>query len=399
MKNSSAIVMAAALAALGAAAQAPVVRTQPGDEMKAVYATPTDVAEGKRAAESVCRACHGINGVSEVKEVPHLAGQRAAYLLQELRIYKQGGRGANPMTSAVKLLGDDTLVKAAAYYASLDPPQPAALPAKSAARPDPLAAGKAAAAQCAGCHGDDGVSKMPGTPSLVGLDPKFLVASVAAYKGGQRKNDVMKSLAAGLTDADAKNIALHYALQKPARAATPAQGDAAAGKAAAAACAGCHGEQGVSANPDTPSLAGQDSQYLTAALRAYKDGSRANDVMKGPAASLDDATMKNLSAYYAGLTPQAPKVARPMTPAQLAERCDRCHGTNGNSTDPRSPALAAQRADYLEKALQAYRAGTRKSTAMAAMSDGLEPGDIEAIAAWYARQKAKSVVYVAVPAR
>ena len=398
MKTTNAVAIAAAWAVLGAAAQAPVARAQPGDEMKAVYATPADVAEGKRAAETVCKACHGVDGVSQVKEVPHLAGQRAAYLLQELRIYKQGGRGADPMTNAVKLLSDDALMKAAAYYASLEPPPPAPTP-RSAARPDPLAAGKAAAAPCAGCHGEDGVTKMPGTPSLSGLDPRFLVASIAAYKGGQRKHDMMKSLVAGMSDADAKLVALHYALQKPARAATPVQGDAAAGKAASAGCAGCHGENGVSANPDMPSVAGQDAQYLAMALRAYKDGTRANDTMKGLAAALDEPTIRNLSAYYAGLTPQAPKVARPMTPAQLAERCDRCHGTNGNSIDPRSPALAAQRADYLEKALQAYRSGVRKSSAMAAMSDGLEPGDIEALAAWYARQKAKSVVYVQVPAK
>jgi len=397
MKNIT--LLLAALAALGSAqAQPPLARAQGGDEMKAVYATPADVAEGKRAAETACKGCHGLNGVSTVNEVPHLAGQRAAYLFQELRSYKQGGRGADAMTNAVKLLSDETLMKAAAYYASLDPPQPAP-PAKAAARLDPLAAGKAAAAACAGCHGEDGVSRIPGTPSLVGLDPKYFVASVSAYKGGQRKNDVMKALVAGIGDGDAKNIALHYALQKPARAATSAQGDAAAGKTAAAACAGCHGEQGVSASADTPSLAGQDSQYIAAALRAYKDGSRSNDAMKGLAAALDDAAMKNLSAYYAGLTPQPPKVARPMTPARLAERCDRCHGTNGNSTDPRSPALAAQRHDYLEKALAAYRSGARKSSAMAAMTDGLEPADIEAIAAHYARQKAKSVVYVAVPGK
>jgi cytochrome c553 len=400
MKTRIWMLLAAALAALAdAGAQPPSVRAGSGDEMKAVYATPADIADGRRAAETACKGCHGLNGVSEAKDVPHLAGQRAAYLLQELRIYKQGGRGANPMANAVKLLSDDTLMKTAAYYASLDPPQPASSAAKSPARPDPVAAGKAAAAACAGCHGEDGVSKIAGTPSLVGLDPKYLVAAIAAYKSGQRKNDLMKSLVAGLSDADAKNVALYYALQKPVRAPTPSTGDAAAGKSAAAACAGCHGEQGVSANADTPSLAGQDTQYVSAALRAYKDGSRANDVMKGSAAALDDAAMKNVAAHYAALTPQAPKVARPMTPAQLAERCDRCHGVNGNSTDPRTPALAAQRADYLEKALAAYRNGARKSTTMAAMSDMLQAADFEAVAAYYARQKARPVVYVTVPAK
>ena len=35
------------------------------------------------------------------------------------------------------------------------------------------------------------------------------------------------------------------------------QGNAAKGKELAQSCAGCHGEQGVSAMPETPSLAGQ----------------------------------------------------------------------------------------------------------------------------------------------
>ena len=68
-----------------------------------------------------------------------------------------------------------------------------------------------------------------------------------AYKGGQRKNDMMKSMLASVTDADIDNIALYYALQKPARAQTPAPGDQAAGKAAAAACAGCHGDRASAA--------------------------------------------------------------------------------------------------------------------------------------------------------
>ena len=51
------------------------------------------------------------------------------------------------------------------------------------------------------------------------------------------------------------------------------------------------GEQGVSASADTPSLAGQESQYLVASLRAYKDGSRASDVMKGPATALDESAV------------------------------------------------------------------------------------------------------------
>jgi cytochrome c553 len=195
------------------------------------------------------------------------------------------------------------------------------------------------------------------------------------------------------------NIALYYALQKPARAKTKAEGDPAAGKAAAAECAGCHGEQGVSAKPAIPSLAGQDAEYFVAAMEAYKDGSRKDESMKGVAAKLGEATMKNLAAHYAALTPQAPKVRKPLSLAEITERCDRCHGLNGNSVDPRTPMLAAQRADYLEKALHAYRNGARKSTAMAAMSEMLGESDVEAVAAHYARQKARAVIYVNLPGK
>jgi cytochrome c553 len=234
-------------------------------------------------------------------------------------------------------------------------------------------------------------------PSLVGLDPKYFITAVSAYKSGQRKHDMMKTLVSALTEADMNNIALHYAVQKPAKAQTPSPGDQTAGKAAAAACAGCHGEGGVSANPATPSLAGQDAQYFADAMRAYKDGSRADPTMKATAASLDDNTLKNLATYYANQQPQPPKIRKPVTTAELAQRCDRCHGVNGNSTDPRSPALAAQRIDYLEQAMRAYQKGGRKSKAMAAMLDGLSDADIESLAAYYAGQRARSVVYVILP--
>ena len=207
--------------------------------------------------------------------MPHLAAQRAGYLDLQLRAYRQSARVQGAMTGIVRYLSDDALVKVAAYYASVETPRPAPAPAKaSPARPDPVQAGKAAAASCGGCHGELGISKTPGMPSLVALDPKYFIVAVNAYKGGQRKHDMMKSLVGALNVENVNNLALYYALQKPAKALTPAPGDAAAGKAAAASCAACHGNQGVSGNPATPSVAGQDAGYLAAALRAYKDGTR-----------------------------------------------------------------------------------------------------------------------------
>lgn len=82
-----------------------------------------------------------------------------------------------------------------------------------------------------------------------------------------------------------------------------AGGDAAAGKAKAGVCAGCHGPQGVSTNPVWPSLAGQQEQYLTKQMKDFRDGKRADPVMAPMAQGLSDQDIENLSAYYSSLKP------------------------------------------------------------------------------------------------
>jgi len=80
--------------------------------------------------------------------------------------------------------------------------------------------------------------------------------------------------------------------------------DAAAGKAKAAVCAGCHGINGKAANPAFPNLAGQNAAYLESALKAYKSGQRSGGqagIMAGMAAPLSDADISNLAAYFSSL--------------------------------------------------------------------------------------------------
>jgi cytochrome c553 len=196
--------------------------------------TPTDIAEGKHLAGTNCAGCHGANGISVT----------------------QGNRGDSVMANVAKVLNDDALVKVAAYFAGLDP-APALANSAGPVKLDAVQAGKTvAAAACAGCHGDAGVTQIPAIPSLVGLDPKYLTEAMKAYKSVQRKNDTMKAMLASVTEPAMNNIALFYALQAPKAAKTPAAGDQAAGKEAAASCAGCHGEEGVSGSPATPSQPG-----------------------------------------------------------------------------------------------------------------------------------------------
>src|SRR6266705_6926809 len=89
-----------------AAAQAARIQVDRSDDLRAAYANAADVAEGKRVAETACAGCHGANGISSTKDVPHLAGQRPGYLYLELKAYQSGVRGDNAMGGAVKPLSN-----------------------------------------------------------------------------------------------------------------------------------------------------------------------------------------------------------------------------------------------------------------------------------------------------
>lgn len=83
-----------------------------------------------------------------------------------------------------------------------------------------------------------------------------------------------------------------------------ADGDPEAGKAKAMSCMGCHGIPGYSNVYPTykvPKLAGQHPEYLVAALVAYKNGDRNHKTMIAQAASLSEADMQDIAAYFAAM--------------------------------------------------------------------------------------------------
>jgi cytochrome c553 len=225
---------------------------------------------------------------------------------------------------------------------------------------------------------------MEGVPGLAGHHPADLIASMQAYKDGSRIHPDMESIMEDYSQDDIYNIALFYSVQQPKRTESTFPGDPLAGRRTAAACAACHGEDGNSGDPNTPSLAGEDPEYLVTATKSYRDGSRDYLMMKHPVETLSDQDIENLAAFYASQEPRASTVNRPLTTVDWAERCDRCHGVDGRSTDPRFPRLAAQRQEYMQQALEAYRSETRGNSMMRAMTAPLSKAEIVNIAAYYA---------------
>lgn len=81
-----------------------------------------------------------------------------------------------------------------------------------------------------------------------------------------------------------------------------AAADPTAGRAKAqAACAVCHGTDGLALQPNVPHLAGQPVFYLAEQLRHYRSGRRRHEVMSLVAKPLTDAEIDNLAAWYSSL--------------------------------------------------------------------------------------------------
>lgn len=77
-----------------------------------------DAAAGK-AKSATCAACHGQNGISPNDLWPNLAGQKAGYLVAQMKAFRDGQR-ANPMMAPMAApLSDADIDDLAAFYASL----------------------------------------------------------------------------------------------------------------------------------------------------------------------------------------------------------------------------------------------------------------------------------------
>ncbi len=79
-------------------------------------------AEGDPAAgqakSALCAACHGAEGVSPNDLWPNLAGQKQAYLVKQIKAFRDGGRNDPMMSPMVKALTDTDIDDLAAYYSS-----------------------------------------------------------------------------------------------------------------------------------------------------------------------------------------------------------------------------------------------------------------------------------------
>ena len=172
-------------------------------------AGPLDAPGATKAL--TCSACHGLGGLSASNAMPILAGIEPGYFKKAIADYAAGKRPSpemEPYAKAVQVLGVDEL---AGYFAAQKKePTPIRSDAAAAER------GKAAAAQCAICHGVDGrgdSAKM--IPDLRGQPPGYLKSQMLLFKADKRSPGdpnlkAIKTLMATISDQTFDDLAAYY---------------------------------------------------------------------------------------------------------------------------------------------------------------------------------------------
>jgi cytochrome c553 len=131
------------------------------------------------------------------------------------------------------------------------------------------------------------------------------------------------------------------------------------------ACHSCHGEKGVSETAEVPSLAGMPADFLLIQLFLFRQGTRKVEIMNDLAKDMTDDDLRKFSDHFARLPP--PKASGEAADPAIAARaqavitknhCNSCHLPKF-AGQAQMPRLAAQREDYLLKALRDYKGGLR----------------------------------------
>lgn len=243
------------------------------------------VGDGKQLANG-CDGCHA----SAQPGIPNLNGLTSNYLQDAMQAYRDGRRTHEAMRRFVSPFNELDLEKISLYYATQTP----------AAIAEPVETDDPAIADiintCNNCHGPQGNSTNDAVPALAGQDAVYLAGAMAAYANGQRSHQDMANAVAQLTMQHFEALARHYAHQErqaPAvRLPQPAQ-------LIAEKCDRCHGENGVSQQPNVPRLAGQVEAYLVSALRHYQNGKRDHSPMHAMSDVLTTLELRAIAHFYA----------------------------------------------------------------------------------------------------
>ncbi|KAA5542623.1 c-type cytochrome [Roseiconus nitratireducens] len=280
---------------------------------------------------------------------------------------------------------------------------------------------------CRWCHGAPGIAQPPVAAGMTPRPPRlseavqqweeaelfYIVkhgikfAGMPAWATGQRDDEVWPVVAflrdmPSWTEQDYRDVVQVDPSDTSERAVLAAQR-----------CAACHGLSGGGrAGSRVPDLAGQHVDYLSAALRAYRDGKRFSGIMQPVAADLDDEKIAGLAEYFAaqprsenpGSETLRGDAGREDSQFQVGKNlarngdqnkkipsCIDCHALQPPAGHQDYPMLVGLSADYIRRQLELFqsrsRGGSEHANLMHPIADKLSNDQIEALATYYSQVK------------
>ena len=135
------------------------------------------------------------------------------------------------------------------------------------------------------------------------------------------------------------------------------------GRALSFTCAGCHGTDGSSVGPSSPSIAAMDPDVFIDAMQAYKRDARNSTIMNRIAKAYNDKQIKAMAWFFAKqplhLQAQQHDAELAKVGAKLhVEYCEKCHNNGGKPGD--SGTLAGQWIPYLNHSMEDFLKGRRE---------------------------------------
>lgn len=157
-----------------------------------------------------CAECHGPAGVSRAAKTPHLNGQLADYLEQEIAGLADGGRVTGVANHVPKTWSPADITAVAQFYAQSTAQRPA-----QAVDPQKVAQGNVIhGKRCAECHPDAGRRSDHDAPLMAGQDLDYMLGETRAFVSGKRKFVfLMDDAFRGLTPDELDAVAHFFASQ------------------------------------------------------------------------------------------------------------------------------------------------------------------------------------------
>ena len=169
-----------------------------------------------------------------------------------------------------------------------------------------IAAGKAKAELCIGCHGENGISQLENMPSLAAQPDLFIQWQLVFFRAGTRKNEQMQPIVEQLNNEDIRNLGAYFAQlapPKPPADENPEMSKKGAQAAVGRRCASCHTDS-YAGTKAVARVASQRQEYLVKALRDYKTSTRSGGGMAAMAEvayPLSEEEIEALAHYLAHL--------------------------------------------------------------------------------------------------